>query len=60
MPFCSERRLGKLITERKDAEPPKATQEQLLERINFKNFQQVYKIVSDFEFKKYSQTTRRN
>ena len=48
VPFCSERRLGRLISERKDGRHARATQEQLLERINFKNFQQVYKVVSDF------------
>lgn len=62
IPFNSERRLGKLIANHSDPSQPstarRPTDEELIEKINFKNFNQIYKTVMNYENKRYSELTR--
>lgn len=45
VPFCNERRLGKLIVSQSGEVGKRASDQQLIEKINFKNFSKIYQMV---------------
>ena len=60
VPFCLERKLGKLIVNDEKQHERRPSNAELLEKINFRNFHKIYMLVSKHENERYSQLTRSN